>query len=221
MKPIHRLKKRRPIWLLHMCVLLAGLVVGWSVINYGGAPIALAAAEAPATANSQVFQKRPFAVVRSTETSEWTGEDGRNTNVIRRLAHNDLEYQRMLDENTRVLRRQLVYRKQTFTDLLQSAGASGKSVGRLALPGLDGEELSFEIVRAELSPSGNQGALSGRLVGRPDSLVTMAFKQGREAFTVISPSDKIFLQADPREPGELIIKSIDPETYVGGMCGTP
>ena len=217
-----------------MFVLLVGVVVGWSVINHRGAPIALAAAaaEAPVSASNsdaststvpggQAFQKRPFAVARSTEASEWTAEDGRSTNVIRRLAHNELEYRRMLDENSRVIRRQLVYRKQTVADLLQSPGASGKSVRQLVLPGLDGQELPFEIVRAELNPSGQQGALSGRLLGRPDSLVTMAFKQGREAFTVISPSDKIFLQADPREPGELIIKSIDPETYVGGMCGTP
>jgi hypothetical protein len=221
-------------------VLLASLVVGWFVTSDHGAPIALAAAETSATANpsdaasnsvgrtmgstvpgGQVFERRPFTVVRSTEASEWTAEDCRNTNVIRRLAHNDLEYQRMLDENDRVLRRQLVYRKQTVATFLQSASVSGKSARELALPGLDGQELKFEIIRVELSPSGNQGTLSGHIVGRPDSLVTMAFKQGREAFTVISPSDKTFLQADPREPGELIIKSIDPETYVGGMCGNP
>ena len=221
MTRILRSKKRRPIRpLRNASALLASLVLGWFVTSDHGAPIARAAAETPTTVNPS-FQRRPFAVARSTEASEWTAEDGRNTNVIRRLAHNDLEYQRMLDENDRVLRRQLVYRKQTVANFLQSASVSGKSARQLALPGLDGQELNFEIIRVELSPSGNQGTLSGHIVGRPDSLVTMAFKQGREAFTVISPSDKIFLQADPREPGELIIKSIDPDTYVGGMCGNP
>ena len=34
---------------------------------------------------------RPFAVARTAGYFQWTAEDGRNTNVIRRLAHNDLE----------------------------------------------------------------------------------------------------------------------------------
>ena len=51
-------------------------------------------------------------------------------------------------------------------------------------------------------------------------MVTLAFKGGREAFTVLSPEDDLYLQADPREPGELIVKRIDPDTYVVGKCGT-
>src|SRR5258706_1267450 len=46
------------------------------------------------------LQTRPFAVARTAEYFQWTAEDGRDTNVIRRLAHNDLEYGRMVEENT-------------------------------------------------------------------------------------------------------------------------
>src|SRR5262249_28813495 len=55
------------------------------------------------------FQRHPFNVSLSRAACEWTAEDGRDTNVIRRLAHNELEYARMFDENSRIFRRQLVY----------------------------------------------------------------------------------------------------------------
>jgi hypothetical protein len=84
---------------------------------------------------------------------------------------------------------------------------------------LDGREVDVEITRSELSPSGQQGMFAGRVSGRADSMVTLAFKGGREAFTVVSPADGLFLQAEPREPGEVIVKSIDPDVYASGYCG--
>jgi hypothetical protein len=86
---------------------------------------------------------------------------------------------------------------------------------------LDGQEVQFEITKADVNPSGQQGTFAGRVAGHDDSLVTLAFKGGREAFTVMSPSENLFLQGDPHEPGDLIVKSINPETYVLGVCGNP
>jgi hypothetical protein len=41
----------------------------------------------------------------------------------------------------------------------------------------------------------------------------VAFVNGREAFTVISPRNQIYLQAEAREPGEIVVKNINPSTY--------
>ncbi|HLP77970.1 MAG TPA: hypothetical protein VK327_13755, partial [Candidatus Paceibacterota bacterium] len=62
------------------------------------------------------FEKRPFAVTRESGLHQWTDADGKDSANIRKLAHNELEYDRMLAENATIYRRQLVYRKQTMTD---------------------------------------------------------------------------------------------------------
>ena len=167
------------------------------------------------------FQKHPFAAARESGAFGWTVEDGKISAVIRQLAHNELEFERLAEESSRIYRRQLVYHKDTAAAQIERAKLFGAQIQRLALPGLDGTEVQFEITKRELNPSGQQGALSGEVAGRPGSLVTFAFKGGREAFTVLSPADKLYLVGEPREPGEIIVKSIDPETYVPGVCGTP
>jgi hypothetical protein len=127
----------------------------------------------------------------------------------------------MVEENSRVIRRQLVYAKDTAAALIERAKLTGEPIRRLTLPGLDGQEVQFEIAKADLSPSGQQGTFTGHVAGWGDSMVTFAFKGGREAFTVMSPSEGLFLQGDPHEPGDLIVKSFDPDTYVLGVCGNP
>ena len=164
---------------------------------------------------------RPLPVARSSATHEWTGGNQSDPALIDRIAHNNAEYMRMVDENDRIERRQLVYRKQPAVAVVQRARAAGEPVRSLLLPALDGEELVFEIERADLAPSGLSGSFAGHLAGKPNSMVTLAFKLGREAFTVQSPDDDFYLQADPREPGEVIVKRIDPETYLPLSCGTP
>jgi hypothetical protein len=167
------------------------------------------------------FQKHPFAIARENENFGWTAEDGKNPEVIRRLAHNELEFERMAEESARIYHRELVYHKETADLLVQQSRLSGEPVRQLTLPGLDGQQVQFEITSSDLSPSGQQGAFSGCVAGRPDSMVTFAFKGGREAFTILSPADGLYLVGEPREPGELIVKSINPETYVAGVCGNP
>ena len=164
---------------------------------------------------------RPLPVSLASATHEWTDGDTSAPEVIERIAHNPDEAIRMIEENDRIHRRQLVYRKETAAAAVQQAMARGEQVARLTLPGLDGQELTFEIERADLAPSGQTGSFTGHLAGRPSSQVSLAFKFGREAFTVISPEDNLYLQADPREPGEIIVKSIDPATYIQGTCGNP
>jgi hypothetical protein len=44
-------------------------------------------------------------------------------------------------------------------------------------------------------------------------MVTVAFAADREAFTILSPQDQVYLQAEAHEPGEVVVKSINPETY--------
>ena len=167
------------------------------------------------------FRKRPFAVAEKSADYQWTAEDGKQPDVIRQLAHNELEYERLAEENARILRRQLVYAGQTADQFIQQSRLSGEPIRQFTLPGLDGKEFRVEISQMDLSPSGQQGTFSGHLAGRLDSMVTFAFKGGREGFTVLSPADDTYLVGEPREPGELIVKSINPATYVVGVCGNP
>ncbi len=167
------------------------------------------------------FKKHPFTVTRENGDFGWTSEDGKQPDAIQRLAHNELEFERMAEESARIYRRQLVYLKDTVAAEIERARLTGKPVQQLMLPGLDGQEVRFEITQADLNPSGQQGTFAGHVAGRLDSMVTFAFKGGREAFTVLSPSDGLYLVGEPREPGQLIVKSINPETYVVGVCGNP
>ena len=167
------------------------------------------------------FELRPFAVATESAAHQWTREDGRDTNVIQRLAHNELEYQRLVEENARIQRRQLVYRKDSAAALLQRARASGAPVTQLTLPGFDGQEFQITVDRADLATSQQSGTFTGRLADQPSSLVTVAFKFGREAFTILAPDAGLFLQGHPREPGELIITSFDPATYSDLPGGEP
>jgi hypothetical protein len=159
------------------------------------------------------FQKKPFAVTQETGAFGWTAEDGKDPGVIKQLAHNELEFQRMVEENSRIFRRQLVYLKETAASVFEQAKLTGKPVQQLTLPGVDGQELRFEIVKSDSKSSSRQGMFSGHLVGNTDSLVTLAFEDGRQAFTILSPKENIFIVGEPREDGQVIVKAIDPNTY--------
>jgi hypothetical protein len=167
------------------------------------------------------FRLRPFAAVKSTGAHEWTAEDARSPEAIRNIAHNETEVARLTEENARIKRRQLVYRKETAFKQVQRALAAGQPVRKLILPGLDGQEVEMEVVNADIAPSGMSGTFAGRLPGKGQSMATLAFKEGREAFSVMSPEDETFLQGHPREPGEIIVTSFDPDTYQPLPGGEP
>lgn len=159
------------------------------------------------------FQERPLPVAYESTHFQWTLADGRDTNVIRELAHNPLEYDRMVEENSRIFKRQLVYLKETAAAAFEQARLTGEPVRQLTLPGVDGQELQFEIVNRLGNGSSRQGRFNGHLAGNSDSLVTLAFMDGRQAFTILSPKENIYVVGEPREDGQVIVKAIDPDTY--------
>jgi hypothetical protein len=160
-------------------------------------------------------------VSRRSAAHEWTEADATSPLVIEKIAHNSEEFIRLVEENDRIERRQLVYRNEPAFVLVQQAKAVGEPVRKLTLPGLDGQELEIEVIHADLDPSGLRGTFTGCLPGRGQSMVTLAFKEGREAFSIISPEDGTFLQGQPREPGEVIVVSYDPEKYHQQPGGAP
>lgn len=159
------------------------------------------------------FLKRPFPAAYESSNIQWTLADGRDTNVIRQLAHNHLEYDRMVEENPRVFKRQLVYLKATAAAVFENAKLTGAPVTQLTLPGVDGQELQFQITGGDGNSSSRHGTFSGHLTGDDGSLVTMAFQDGREAFTILAPKENIFIVGEPREDGQVVVKAIDPNTY--------
>lgn len=175
----------------------------------------------PPSAPTPGVALRPLAVTKETATHAWTAEDARAPEIIRKIAHNEWEERRLLEENPRITGRQLVYRKEPVFLAVERARAAGQNLSAFTLPDFDGRELVVEVMRADLEPSGLSGTLTGRLPGLGESLVTIAFKQGREAFTVVSPEDGTFLQGHPREPGEIILSSFAPDTYLSIPGGEP
>lgn len=173
----------------------------------------------PSSATFESVQLRPLPVSLRKGSNEWTEGDCSDPLVIEKLAHNPDEFIRMAEENERIKRRQLVYRRETAAALVQQARATGEPVRKLTLPGMDGREIHVEVTGSDLALSGLSGTFTGRVAGQQQSIVTVAFKNNREAFSVSSPEENLFLEAEPREPGEVIIKEIDPATYVSGKCG--
>ncbi|MES2924637.1 MAG: hypothetical protein V4819_24000 [Verrucomicrobiota bacterium] len=167
------------------------------------------------------FKKRPLPVARRSAIHEWTEGDGRDPQFVEKIAHNPDEFIRLMEENDRIIQRQLVYRNETALAVIERSKVAGEPVRSLVLPGLDGKEYQFEITRSDLSTSGQSGNLAGHLAGDPTSMVTLAFKFGREAFTILSPEEDTYLQGDPREPGEIIVASFDPDNYQPVPGGEP
>jgi hypothetical protein len=166
-----------------------------------------------AAAQEKPVVSRPLAVGHSGARHEWTAEDARLPEVIEKLAHNPEEFIRMVEENDRIQRRQLVYRKEPAWHTVEQSKGRGEVIRTLKLPALDGRELEFEVTSIDLAPSGLSGTFAGHLPGEPQSLVTLAFDRGREAFTVLSPEEGLYLQGHPREAGELLVTSFDPAIY--------
>lgn len=241
-------RAKRPVALSILCALLivAAAVVLWKTGKRGESAVDQAKATAVTTPPStsalpqtsdkpkqvpaataakartfDTFQARPFAVVKASGSHEWTAEDGKTPDAILDLAHNESEVDRLMEENGRIKARQLVYRREPAFEVVQRARTAGEPVKRLTVPGLDGQELEMEVTTASLDPSGLRGTFAGRLPGKGLSMVTLAFKEGREAFSVMSPEDGTYLQGHPREPGEIIVTSYDPEKYLPTPGGEP
>lgn len=164
---------------------------------------------------------RPLPVVRSSATHEWTRDDAMDPKVIEKLAHNPEEFIRLNEENARIRRRQLVYRKETVPMLLDRARNSGQPLSDFTLPGLDGLEVEVEVTGMRLATDRQAGSVNGRVKGRLNSMVSVGFSNGCESFNVVSPDEGLFLTADAREPGEVLVKEIDLEKYNAPPGNTP
>lgn len=164
------------------------------------------------TVNQAGTVLHPLPVFKSSALHEWTAEDCKSPQVLERIVHNEEEFIRLMEENDRIKRRQLVYRKETVLMLLDRARASGQPLNSFTLPGLDGREVEVEVTEIHFADA-QGGAVQGRLKGRYNSSVSVGFSNGCESFNVISPDEHLFLTADAREPGEVFVKEIDPEVY--------
>ena len=179
------------------------------------APETIVVAKKPAESKSEPrFPEkvvlRPLLVSLARNTHEWTSEDAKDIQVIQRIAHNPEESIRLIEENDRIKRRQLVYRKETVPMLLERTGGSLKT---FTLPGLDGREVEVEVTEVRLVNGTNGGCVNGRVKGRFNSMVSVGFSNGCESFNVLAPDEGLFLTADAREPGEVLVKEIDPNVY--------
>lgn len=164
------------------------------------------------------FTTRPFEPSVSSDRYQWTAEDGRKPQVIRKLAHNQLEESRMAEENHAVHKRQLVYITRSLSDAIKDAASEGLQLVSHSIPSLDGQELEVEVTNVDHAVSGVDGVVYGKLRGVPDSTVTIAYSGKSECFSVLSPSQDFFLQGEPREPGEIVVKSFDPGR-MASECG--
>jgi hypothetical protein len=181
----------------------------------------LAKSAPPVPANYPDFKKRPLPMAYESTNSQWTLADGKDTNVIRQLAHNELEYQRMVEENSRIIKRELVYRKETVPQLLQHLLPTGQKLQNFTLPGVDGLEVQVEVTDTHVNGMAQSGSVNGRIKGQFNSMVSVGFYNGCESYNIISPDQNLYFVADAREPGEVIVKQIDPDKYSPPAGDTP
>lgn len=140
-------------------------------------------------------------------------EDGKSPDVIRQLAHNEWEVERMTAENDSIKHRQLVYRNEPINVTIERARAAGQPLTNITLPALDGAEYEVEVSQNNVSSEKMTGSLSGHLKDRPNSMASIGFVNGYESFNLLSPDDGLYIVADSREPGEVMVKEIDPSKY--------
>lgn len=169
-------------------------------------------------ANTQTSSGFTTALL-SGNTNQSNTPDGKDADSIRKWAHNELEAQRMLNENEKIYRRQLVTLKDPVAAVIERNRLTGARIRELTLQGLDGSEIQFEVTRQDIEPSGLRGTFYGRVAGRLDSMVTLAYLNTRQAYTILSPADNLYLDAEPHDPGDVIVKSINLEKYGSGLCG--
>lgn len=86
------------------------------------------------------------------------------------------------------------------------------------MPGFDGSEWMIDVYKVDSVDGGAEGTIYGRLPSQPNSLVTLTFIGPAECFSLLSPDQDLYIQGDPREPGEIVLKKINP-ALMGGEEG--
>lgn len=158
------------------------------------------------------FELDPLEKTKTTKNHSWTGEKLMSLVGIDKIAHNDFERDRYLDENNYVVDRELVYRNVVLKEV---AAASGDDLPtELILPGLDGEE--YEVVvtkwKRSQSPSGkDRGSITGHLRDDPESVVRWVYGGRREAGKIESIVKDVNLRFVPRQEGQVVVSEISAE----------
>ena len=160
------------------------------------------------------FVMTPFEVKKSNERHGWTLTNARSIEHIDLLSHNDAERKRHLEENLWVTNRELVYRNETFADLVKNAQNNNEELTEVILPGIGGIEYEVKVLEVDHQVDENGvagGSIIGHLVGDPDSEVLLGYYGQRESGGITSEKDETFISYDPREDGQIIVKQIDDE----------
>jgi hypothetical protein len=152
------------------------------------------------------FRLRPFPVVKSSATHEWTAEDGRTDAAIRALAHNALEEENLKRANAWTKRRQLVYRKETLAQILPDLQNGTRK--QITVPGFDGKEYVVDVQKVRVFSVGTFG-VSGTLQGSDIPFVLGSTSDGRESMRYLSPDGDGTFLFEPREGGQGTITLVD------------
>lgn len=179
--------------------------------NGTAAPLAPSQNKQPVFSATKIV--RPLAISQKTNQHEWTEGDAMSEEVIQKISHNPDEFLRLMQENDRIIARQLVYRKETVPQLLERMRQSNQEPKELILPGLHGQEVTVEIQNINAESSLKSGTITGKVKGHLNSMVSLGFFDGCESFNIIDPEANLYLTADAREPGEVLVKHIDPIKY--------
>ena len=173
------------------------------------------------------FVMDPFEVKISNERHGWTVLNARSPEHVELLAHSDPEKDRITEENFWTPRRELVYRKEVVSDLLAKAEESGDALKELILPGFAGDEFNVTVddIQSFVNEEGiREGDIIGHLTGDPDSKVILGFYGDRESGLVTSPNLEQDINYNPREDGQILVKSVDDQAlgyfFEGNECQT-
>lgn len=163
------------------------------------------ATDIPAPVNPN-FRLRPFKVVKTTATHQWTAEDCLTDAAIHEIAHNALEEQQLRKENLWTTRRQLVYRNENVGDFVGDLESGARK--QFLVPGFDGQEFVVNVVTVDRLSADGFG-VRGTIDGYPGSRFDLGYARGREAMTIDIPSQGLHYQINPREQNEVVVNAIN------------
>jgi hypothetical protein len=160
--------------------------------------------------NFPEFQLRPFAVVKSSATHEWTGENGLTDAAIRALAHNPVEEESLKKQNEWTTRRQLVYRKETVSQILAELQSGIRK--QITVPGFDGKEYVVNVQKIQVFDEVDTFSILGTLQDNPQINFSLgSTTEGHESMNYSDPVSGKPLVYTSREAGQGVLSQIDPE----------
>jgi len=159
------------------------------------------------------FQLDPFPIKHETSSHKWADADGMQLAVIDQLVHNDLERNRVIEENHWTSSRELVYRKQGTYDFMKEALSQDSSGQKeMIIPGPNGREVTMVIVDdsedyQDPTDLADGGVIYGHVKGDENSIVEIGFSETREVGFVIQ-GDEVW-KYFAREDGQIVLSVIN------------